>query len=136
MPAPRSLRDVHAALADEHRRLMALVSLLESGHDIARLAPMLRELHDLLVDHFAHEQFPGGLYEQLGAYGSQHHAELKELIREHCSVLSAARALVEHAERPQAGTRLLDELVRLLAVLRAHEIKEHRLVRKLQGDAA
>jgi hypothetical protein len=58
MPAPRSLRDVHAALADEHRRLMALVSLLESGHDIARLAPMLRELHDLLVDHFAHEQFP------------------------------------------------------------------------------
>jgi hypothetical protein len=23
MPAPRSLRDVHATLADEHRRLMA-----------------------------------------------------------------------------------------------------------------
>lgn len=136
MPAPRPLREIHTALADEHRRLMALVSLLEAEREISKLPAMLRELHDLLVDHFAHEQFPGGLYEQLGAYGSQHHAELRELIREHCSVLSAARALVEHAERPQADTRLLCEVAQLIEVLRTHEIKEHRLVRKLQGDAA
>lgn len=136
MPAPRSLQHVHAELADEHRRLMALVSLLETERDIAKLPSMLRELHDLLAEHFAHEQFPGGLYEQLGAYGSQHHGELKTLIREHCSLLSAARALVEHAERPQADTRVLDEVVGMLEKLRAHEIKEHRLVRKLQGDGA
>ena len=115
---------------------MALVSLLESEREITKLPAMLRELHDLLVDHFAHEQFPGGLYEQLGAYGSQHHAQLRELIREHCSLLSAARALVEHAERPQADTRLLIEVAQLIELLRAHEIKEHRLVRRLQGDAA
>jgi hypothetical protein len=136
MTQPRPLQDVHAELADEHRRLMALVSLLEAERSIAKLPLMLRELHDLLVDHFAHEQFPGGLYEQMGAYGSQHHEDLRVLIREHCDVLSAARALLEHSERPQHDSGLLDQVARLLDALRAHELEEHRLVRKLEGDGA
>ena len=136
MAVPRALRDVHAELADEHRRLMVLVSLIETERSIAKLPAMLRELHALLIDHFSHEQFPGGLYEQLGAYGAQHHEDLKVLIREHCTVLSAARALVERAEHPQADARLLDEVAKLLDLLHAHELKEHRLVRRLRGDDA
>ena len=137
MPVPRTLQDVHAELAAEHRRLMALIALIEAERSLAKLPPMLRDLHDLLVDHFAHEQFPGGLYERLGAYGSQHHEDLRVLIREHCGVLSAARALVERSELPQGDdARLLDEVAQLLEALRAHELKEHRLARKLEGDGA
>ncbi len=138
MAIARPLPDVHAELADEHRCIMALIARIEAGVDADELPETLQQLHDLLVDHFAHEQFPGGLYEQLGAYGPQHHEDLKVLIREHCLVLSAARALVEQARgaNAEAAARLDDDVAALLAMLREHEVKEHRLVEKLKADAA
>ncbi len=43
------------------------------------LAPLLEELHTPLIKHFSHEQFPGGLYECMGAYRSRYHDELMAL---------------------------------------------------------
>ncbi len=137
MPRPVPLEQVHSDMADEHRRIMALISRIEAQDSVAVLPPMLKTLHDLLVDHFAHEQFPGGLYERMGAHGPEHHETLRTLVREHCEVLSNARALVERSRSVDSvgETRLLHEVAELIEMLRAHEIKEHRLVERLKDSA-
>jgi len=133
----RSLDEVHAELAEEHREIMALVSRIEARGQSEELAPLLKALHDRLADHFAHEQFPGGLYEAMGASGPEHHEDLKVLVREHCTLLSTARGLVERARSVTSAGRdaLLLEVGAMIAALRAHEEREHRLASKLRAEA-
>jgi hypothetical protein len=121
-------------LADEHRRITNLVARIESAQGEEELPELLASLHDVLVDHFAHEQFPGGLYECMGANNAEHHDTLKVLVREHCELLSGARALVEHARASETapGISLHQEVERLLARLRRHEVREHDLARSIE----
>jgi len=134
MVRSRSLDEIHAELADEHREIMGLVSRLEAGCSARELPGLLKILHDRLVDHFAHEQFPGGLYEAMGFFEPAYHEDLKVLVREHCSLLSGARALVERSRAiaPRDWPALLEEVAALAGALHAHEHREHRLVEKLK----
>jgi len=132
MQRSRSLADVHTQLADEHRRIMRLAAYIEQGPAHDELPELLKTLHDLLVDHFAHEQFPGGLYECLGAWDPRYHDQLRVLVREHCEVLSRARALVERARLAPDAPSLRGEALDLVAALREHETREHRLVEAIR----
>ncbi len=131
-----SLEDVYAELADEHKRIFSLVARLSETGAQLDLVPLLEQLHELLVNHFSHEQFPGGLYEQLGARGAEHGDQLKVLIREHCEILSSISALVERARA--AGTEseleLREQTARVIEKLEQHEMKEHRLAESLLRD--
>jgi len=120
-------------LAEEHRQLMGICERLRAHRILSGLGPLLDELHTLLIRHFSHEQFPGGLYECLGAYGSHHQAELQVLVREHCTILSSVRALLEHtrAATPERTPELLEGVARILEQLADHERREHALARKL-----
>ena len=132
MSPHRSFAEVRAELAEEHRRVMALIARIEAPCDDAELPELLKSLHDLLVNHFAHEQFPGGLYESMGAHGPEHHDTLKVLVREHCEILSAARALVERVRAPDAATGgLRGEVSEVVTMLRRHETREHELAQRL-----
>lgn len=115
---------------------MALVERLERHRGLADLSALLEELHELLVDHFAHEQFPGGLYESLGAFDSSHHEELRTLVREHCELLSRTRGVLERSRAAAAAdaVALLREVSAVIAQLREHEQREHALARKLLAD--
>lgn len=130
----RSLDEVHAELADEHRQIMALVARLESRGHTPELPALLKALHDRLVDHFAHEQFPGGLYECMGARAPQCHDQLQALVRDHCTLLSDARSLVDRARSGQREG-LLSDVAALIAALRDHEEREHRLADSLRAGA-
>ncbi len=124
----------HAQLKDEHRRLMSLLDRLraaEHGIDVERL---LEELHTTLIDHFSHEQFPGGFYEIMGAHGSTHHGELQELVKEHCMILSVVGGLLEKVRMPGQRADLVDGIASLVAQLDAHEQKEHDLAHKLLSE--
>lgn len=123
---------IQRELADEHRRIMGLVQRLEDEAGLAELPVLLEELHALLINHFAREQFPGGLYEALGQGGSRHHAPLRTLVREHCELLSSTRGLVERARNVglQDAAGLREELATVLKRLREHEEKEHALVQE------
>jgi len=138
MARTRSLDEIHSELAAEHREIMGLVTRLEAGCSARDLPGLLKTLHDSLVDHFAHEQFPGGLYEAMGLCAPAHHEDLKVLVREHCSLLSSARALVERsrAVAPRDWPALLAEVRALAAALHAHEHREHGLVEKLKAAQA
>ncbi len=116
---------------------MVLVERVRGFRSIIGLAPVLEELHTSLIKHFSHEQFPGGMYECMGAYGSRYHDELKVLVRDHCVILSAVRALLEHtriAERSDEPA-LLAEVAEVLTHLHEHERREHALADKLMARA-
>ena len=130
-----SFRQVYEELAEEHRGLVDLVARIRAHREVIGLAPMIEDLHALLIRHFSREQFPGGLYERMGAYGSRYHAELKVLVEEHCTILSSVRGILERIR----GTSRADEAVLLgdvrdvLDRLGDHERREHTLAEKLLG---
>ena len=131
------LSQAHTELADEHQAIMALVEQIGGTHEVVALPPLLEALHDSLIDHFAHEQFPGGLYECMGAYDARYHEDIRELVREHCVLLSTIRGLVERSQwvARDEETKLLNDVSGFVSALESHERKEHRLVRKLRRDA-
>lgn len=136
MHVANSLKEVHSELTQEHRKIMAWVSRLEGERDVKALPHLLAELHAALVDHFSHEQFPGGLYERMGARVPAYQNDIKALIREHCMILSNARALLERSKGvgPGGESELLRDVAHMLQELGEHERREHRLVEKLKRN--
>lgn len=116
---------------------MSLVGRIRNHHGLSGLAPLLEQLHKMLITHFSHEQFPGGLYECMGAYGSLHHPELKVLIEDHCTILSSVRGLLEQTRvaEQQHEAALLDAVAEVLSRLDDHEQREHALADKLMALA-
>ena len=131
------LKDAYAELASEHEHLMALVDRIRRHAEARDPTPLLEQLHESLIEHFSHEQFPGGLYECMGAYDPAHHAELEVLIGEHCTILSNARGLLERsrAAPPAGDPELRDGIGELVDMLYDHEHREHRLASRLLGRA-
>ena len=130
-----SFEDVHGELADEHREIMGLVDSIRAERQVGALPRMLEELHRLLIDHFAHEQFPGGLYERMGARASANEELLKELVREHCTILSDVRGLLERSQLvidADAEGAFLSQVQSTTQTLLDHEQKEHRLVERVK----
>ena len=132
-----SFNQVLEALADEHRELMSLADRIRSHRSVVGLVPLLEELHTILIRHFSHEQFPGGLYECMGARGSQYHHDLEVLVEDHCRILSSVRGLLERTRMADADDQpaLLEELHRVLEELVDHEHREHALADKLVSDS-
>lgn len=131
------LGDIYAALADEHQRIFTLVGRLEETEGQYDLLPTLEQLHDLLVDHFSHEQFPGGLYEHLATRSDEHRDQIKILIREHCEILSRMSGLVVRARMagPTTNAELDEDVIRAVEALKQHEEKEHLLAESvLHGE--
>ena len=131
-----TLEQVYRECAQDHRELMELVGRIRELRSIAGLAPLLEKLHGLLIRHFAQEQFPGGFYECMGAYGSHHHEELKILVREHCVILSAARGVLDRAlvAGAQDEPAVLKEVDEVLGHLCDHERREYALAEKLMAS--
>jgi hypothetical protein len=128
-----ALDRARAALVDEHGALRAIVSRLREARDPAGQCAVLDELHAALKEHFAHEEFPGGLYQTLGALAREHAAEVRGLVDEHFQLLAAVRGLADEARRPAAGAAggLRAQALAIADRLRAHEEKEHALAEAL-----
>jgi len=132
-----SFEQVYGQLAEEHSELMLLVDRIRAHRTLIGLGPLLEELHTMLIKHFSHEQFPGGLYECMGAYGSRYHGELKILIEDHCTILSSVRGLLERTRAAPGRNEaaLLGEVAQILERLNDHEHREHALADKLMALA-
>ncbi|MFQ5935218.1 MAG: hypothetical protein ACE5LB_02250 [Acidiferrobacterales bacterium] len=131
------IEQIYGELADEHRRIMTLVERLEHHDTVAHLVTLLEDLHELLINHFAQEQFPGGLYETLGGHGSAYHDELRVLVNEHCVILSSLRGVLERTRitSEDDAPEILREVSAVAKHLREHEHKEHELAEKVLRDA-
>jgi hypothetical protein len=131
-----AFKQVYGELEREHQELTVLVERVRTHRSTIGLAPLLEELHTSLIKHFSHEQFPGGLYERMGAHGSRYHDELKVLVRDHCVILSAVRGLLERTRiaDAQGEPALLIDVAEVLTQLHDHEHREHALADKLMAQ--
>ena len=130
-----TLERVYGECAQDHRELMELVGRIRELRSIVGLAPLLENLHGLLIRHFSQEHFPGRLYECMGAYGSAHHEELKILSREHCVILSAMRGLLDRTlvSGARDDPAVMKEVGEVLVQLGDHERREYTLAQKLMA---
>jgi hypothetical protein len=128
-----SLARAQAALEEEHRALRNLVGRLREVADATALVPLLEELHGALKEHFEHEEFPGGLYQSMGALGPRYAAQVRDLVDQHFLLLAAVRGLADQARRasPPASPALLRDAAALAEQLRTHEADENRLAERL-----
>jgi hypothetical protein len=127
------IEETYDSLRGEHDQLRELVDRLKSHHTIIGLAPLLEKFHNALIQHFSHEQFPGGFYETMGAFGPEYHDDLRHLVKEHCTMLSAVGALIERTRHSEHGDEaaLLQDMHTVLQQLGEHEKREHELAAKL-----
>ena len=128
-----SLARAHAALEEEHRGLRGLIGRLREVQDTAALIALLDDLHGKLKSHFEREEFPGGLYESMGALGPQHADQVRELVDQHFRFMSLLRSLAAEARRATAASAapLLRDAAALAERLHTHEVAEHRLANQI-----
>ena len=133
--ADTQIKVVSAEIANEHHRVLALVKRIREEQGLAALVPLLDELHDLLMNHFAHEQYAGGFYDTIGAKAPEHAEMVSELIQDHNDMLSRMRSLVERARagRPAATEDMREEVIAVVEQLQVHENKEHELAERVLG---
>jgi hypothetical protein len=132
-----SAKDRTAALAQarerllrEHAALHTLLDRLRPGAAAAHELPaLLSELHKALAKHFAHETYPSGYYEVIGACTTELLGDIRELSDEHFLLLATTQSLRERAERGAGNDVTFEhELAALLERLAAHEEHENQLV--------
>jgi hypothetical protein len=118
-------------LGSEHDTIRGLVVRLRAPLSVRETVDLLGELHAKLQEHFAHEEHPGGFYEQLGACTPAHGEDLRVLVDQHFVILSAVQALKERLRASDRGaTRDVGvdaELGALADRIASHERREHEL---------
>ncbi len=127
-----NLATVREELSGEHRDIEALAGQLASA--AAREAtPLLDRLHDLLLRHFAHEEYPGGFYDALGACAPAVRDDLRVLVDQHFLIVSKLQSLRERARRPDeaAHPSFAADMAGLSALLARHERHEMEMVHRL-----
>lgn len=131
------LKEVFADISEEHQHIIALMDRLKEPGPLDRLRLLLNELHSTLMSHFAHEQYPGGFYEHLGARYPEHHEAVRELVDDHNFILSAVRGLLERARigDPQSISGIEQEVAELAARIEGHELRERELAQRLHPNS-
>ena len=132
-PSGEALAKAHTDLVDEHRALRGLLGRLRELQDPAGLAALLDELHGKLKTHIEHEEFPGGLYESMGALGPRHAHEVRQLVDQHFQFLAKVRSLADEVRgaRAPVDERILKDAVGLVEQIHAHEAVETRLAEQI-----
>lgn len=131
-PQPQQgvVRQALMELKNEHAEILGHVQAMLDAPDTAALLPILETLHGVLMRHFAHEEYPDGLYHSMGALTSEHRKDLRELVDDHFVILSTLRGMIERAKLQRTET-LAADVQALSERLRAHETHEHALAASL-----
>jgi len=118
---------------DEHARLRPILASIESAQGLEALVPLLKELHQALMRHFAGEQFPDGLFDVIEQVNPEHANSLRELEGEHSFFMHKVRDLIFHARTPGENNpeELLNGAQELVRKFRVHEERENTVVAQI-----
>ena len=109
-------------LRDEHRRLEQLLDRLSAAKNLPTLLATAEELRQALLSHFAHEEYPGGLYDCLQFCLPQHRKELAQLIQDHRDLTAAVWELCQRARDPKPSLPTLrKETAQIVKKFHLHE---------------
>jgi 2-methylisocitrate lyase-like PEP mutase family enzyme len=127
------LAAAQASFEEEHLMVERLTAKLRSARDATALAGALDELEALLVGHFAREESPQGLYGLVHRRAPELRHEFDHLMAEHEKILEQMRGLKGGARE---GRVAAEEVSRLAATLRDHELRENDIARAAVTQAA
>lgn len=129
-----SLAAVRQELSGEHHEIHHLAAELATTTP-ATAGPLLDNLHALLLRHFAHEEYPGGLYDALGATGPAVREDLRVLVDQHFLIVSKLQSLRERVRRPDevALPAFAADLAEFATLLNSHEQRELEMVGRLSA---
>ncbi|HEU4382547.1 MAG TPA: isocitrate lyase [Anaeromyxobacteraceae bacterium] len=124
-------------IEEDHDRLHQITRRIRQTHDLGQLADALDELNAALVEHFAHEEHPQGLYGILGSRAPEVRRKFAAILAEHARILENVQSLVLRARAAEGDHRTLSEQAALLAhLLGDHEMRESQVARALLAPAA
>ena len=132
-----TIEQAETQLRDEHKGIHVAAAELMTIKDAPTLVDRLNNLHALLRNHFAHEEFPGGLYDLMGACSLQFRQEVRELIGEHYEVLSTVLSLSKRLqlEGQDGVSDAIQDVAAVVDIVRGHEKREHEMVAKAKESA-
>jgi len=132
-----TIEKAEAELHAEHKQIHVAAAELQTIKDAPKLIQKLTDLHQLLREHFAHEEFPGGLYDRMGACSAQFRHEVRQLAGEHYEVLTTVLSLRKRLwdEGQDGVSDVIQDVGDVVATVRGHEIREHELVTKAKESA-
>ena len=118
---------------DERARLRPILEAIESAEEISTLSPLLKKLHQALMQHFAGEQFPDGLFDVIEENHPEHANSLRDLDEEHNLFMYKVRDLIFRGRTPEAeGTDdLLNDAQELVRMFRDHDEREKKIVEQV-----
>ena len=128
-----ALRNAIARNSDEHTQLRPILASIESAQGIDALLPLLKELHQTLMQHFASERFPERLFDVIEETHPAHAKSLRELEEEHSFFMHKARDLIFRARTPETNNAedLLSGAQVLVQKFRDHEKRERTVVEQV-----
>jgi len=128
-PDAAAVAEAEASLREEHRQMEDLLNRISGETGLPALRNLLDELHTTLKQHYAHEEYPGGLYDSMGALSPEFSDIVRQLVDEHYRMISAVRGLSRRVRDAgeQAPKELIQEAHQIVASLNAHESREHDL---------
>ncbi|HYQ82182.1 MAG TPA: hemerythrin domain-containing protein, partial [Anaeromyxobacteraceae bacterium] len=122
---------------EDHDRLHGITRRIRQTHDFSELADALDELNAALVDHFAREEHPQGLYAVLGTRGPELRRKFAAILAEHARILENVQSLVLRARGAGGDHGSIAEQAALLAhLLGDHEARESQVTRAILAPAA
>jgi hemerythrin len=125
-PLPEGLKVVEA----HHERLRETLTEIESTRDLGQLMKLLDQLPSFLMKHFALEESPEGLYDQIGIRGAEHLPDIQRLVEQHQHLIEQVRNLLTRARSVVEGpvAELFREAASISALLAEHEARESELI--------
>ncbi len=122
---------------EDHDRLHQITRRIRQTHDLSELADTLDELNAALVEHFAHEEHPQGLYAVLGTHAPEARRKFAAILAEHARILENVQSLVLKARGAGGDHGSIAEQAALLAhILGDHEARENQVARAILTPAA
>ena len=108
-----------------HRLIFGLLRDLDAADEPGQICKLLDGLAGLLPGHFADEEGPTGLFEELRAARVANHSRLEAFGREHPEILQAIEELRRSArELERALDRLRQDKLALVRKVQSHEQAE------------
>jgi len=131
---------VHAAkraIDQDHAKLHEIIHRIKKSKDMPALASTLHELNDTLVDHFAREEHPQGLFAILGTRSPKEREAFAEILAEHESILVNVRELLDQARATKGEhAGLAAQAAMLGSILGDHEKREAQVTAAIMGPRA
>ena len=121
-----------------HQRVRDLLAELREATEVSTVATLIGELHPFLMRHFAEEEAPNGLYDQIGIQGEEHLPSVQSLVAEHERLLGAVHSLMNRTKRAGDGavSDILTQARQVAETLASHERRERELMHQVLGEQA